>query len=159
MDEAHALICRLRHARGAARLPAGALLHALQRDRLYRAERTRVLAGLRGISSASCLGGTLLEQFAEHRFHALEIEGLLQEDRVFEALRCTQVAPARGESERHAPLLKRIGHQITILAAEIDIEDRRLQLAACDELKPVLHRAGRPNDLTAELLQPTLDHH
>src|SRR6266540_3625748 len=46
MDEAHALLRRLRHAQGAPRLPAGALLHALKRDCLYRAERAHVLMTL-----------------------------------------------------------------------------------------------------------------
>src|SRR5262245_3136332 len=126
MDEAHPLICRLRHARGAARLSPGAQFHTLERGGLHRAERARVLAGLRGISSAFCLGGTLTEQLAEHLFYTLEIEGLAQKDRIFETRGGARLAATGGEGKRHPSLLKPIGHHVAVLTAEIDIDDRRV---------------------------------
>ena len=45
LDEAYAVLCRLLHAHGKTRLPPGALLHSLERGRLYRAQGAGVLRG------------------------------------------------------------------------------------------------------------------
>ena len=100
----------------------------------------------------------LAEQGSKGRLHRFEIEGLGQENRVFEPLALVEPAIAGGKCKRNAARAKRVGQRIAGVPAKIYVEDSAVQLPA-GERKSVGNSSGRAHDLAAEFIEPILNQH
>ena len=110
-----------------------------------------------GLARGRYLAG-LAEQGSKSRLHRFEIEGLGQENRVFEPLALVEPAIAGGECKGNAPRAKRVGQWIAGVPAKIYVEDGAVQLPA-GKRKPVGDGTGRAHDFAAELIEPILNQH
>ena len=88
-----------------------------------------------GLARGRYLAG-LAEQGSKGRLHRFEIEGLGQENWVFEPLALVEPAIAGGKCKGNAARAKRVGQRIAGVPAKIYVEDSAVQLPA-GERKPV----------------------
>ena len=64
-----------------------------------------------------------------------------------------------GEGERHTFFLQGVRDRIGIFTCKIDVEDGPVQLPIIGEIKPLLDGSCGPDDVAAELREPSLHQH